>query len=241
MSVQDIAGLKVVKCRKYPIFLVFSTFGCLFPALSFAIVPPVNPLVGDWTAAGNGCRGTLKDPNSLSKVEVSVPNSSLPNSYVIKFTAHSMVLKTPLNTAQKSSLDPKELTQAAECSLRVALFPPTGKRIRNVTAFSKATVNKEKNFAGWVNSELSLGNQTIAETRIDYPATEVVRNRIEEFDLVPGRKEGQSIPISKCGQPRILAHNTIFAAERKQISDQSEIELGNNSTIEFKLDLEDCK
>ena len=227
----------------------FLSFVCLSQAAAFGAEIEKHDFIDDWNATGSGCRASKSDSKTSQLLEVTQPNQAMPNSFLIKFRPQSMKLETPEPTGTKLSGQhipigvPKEkaLTLAKECSLRVALFPPAGKRIKNVTAVSLANVTKSAPFPGWLSSELALGNQTLAELRIDYKEGENVRSRSEEIKLIPGRKEGQAVPQSRCGQPRILAHDTIFAAERKNVTDETLIELGNKGTIEIALDLENCK
>jgi hypothetical protein len=210
-----------------------------------------NPFVQDWSASGNGCRGG-QDKNGSAQLIVEKGNGGLENTYVLKLITRDLSLESPSPQVEKIERDEKNekneksvaketLSFGRECSLRVSLAPPAGKRIRNVTANSLAKVTKGPNFSGWVSSELGLGNQTVAAVRKNYSEKEDIRNRTEEFQLLPGRNEGMSVPVSKCGQPRLLAHDTIFAAQRQNFSDTVEMKLAGDYTIQITVDLEDCK
>ena len=224
--------------------------------------------VADWSANGSACKGGRGQDSQNVRLFIEEPTVILPHTLKLTFRLASMQLESPApfpgktlplqeivrenqnrenqyrenqNHENKVTNVSETLSFAKECSIRVALYPPKGKKIRNVVGVMTAVVSKAPNIKAWASADLMIGNATVSEQRFDYTAEEGFSRRHQEFLLVQGRTSKESMPVSRCGQPRLLSLDTIFAAERKSFQDKVEMALAEGGLVKVSVETESCE
>lgn len=205
---------------------------------------PLPALVREWSASGSGCRGGASNapgsspvpaaPNDV-RLEVIAPRRESPRTHVFRFQLGGYGLKLP-----SAGVLPAPLTVARECAIRIALYPRADERVSVAIARSSYRVSKPAGAAMWTQQDLSLGNTTVARSRTDFPAGEKLSNREGEVSLIPGRSAEESMPETRCGQPKLLSHDIIFVADRRSAADEYQAVLTEGGKVEITVETARC-
>ena len=202
------------------------------------VAPQVGEIFGEWFAAGSGCKATFRKPGDV-KLEV---QGLAEDGKAIRGRFHLDTFKLsspPDNPATSISF-------ARECSLRVQVKPPAGKRVRGASAKTRVVVSKDAPVRVQLQNILSLDTQKVGGSFLEIPAGERVGNRDYDLVLGKGRWEGmpeqvQTAPPYECGAMAVFGFDYTIIAHRKEKSDSALIRVGGGPrTLDFAVELEDC-
>jgi hypothetical protein len=136
--------------------------------------------------------------------------------------------------------DPTLLKFARECSIRLNINPPAGKKVTNITANTQFAVDKPEGTKLTALTELKIGNATLGKVQGDYSSMETIKGRDEVISLKPGTAADEQFPSLQCTEPKIIAFNYTFIAERGSASEDVNVKMTGAKTLEIEAELSDC-
>jgi hypothetical protein len=210
--------------------------------LSGAKASDPKPLVGEWLAAGSGCKGTESQPGNVRIL----PNAPTGASDLLASARRIPIVfeldgyrLRPLEQSAKGAT-PNLLHYARECALRVSLNPPSGMRIGSVTARASTELSKDKSSELVVNAVLKVGSLEIAQEQRLYDGSNVFRNRKETLELISGRRPDQVMPTLQCGESKIIGLDLTFLTKKQSKEALAEARVVDGGRVTIDVGLEEC-
>ena len=193
---------------------------------------------GDWYALGSGCKARKSAPGNVSFEGLASPGA--PNVVRGQFRLNDYKLESPPENAKTS------MTFARECSLRIGINPPEGKRIKSASARTKIVFSKAAKVNLQIQGLLYLGGDIVGKNYEEFPSGDVISNREQEVVVVSGKSTdspGTETPVNEipCGQSSLFGYDFTFIAGRNEKSDSALIKLAGDKLLEFAVELEPCQ
>ena len=199
-----------------------------------------NHFIYDWSAMGSGCRGRISALEGAPvnvRFHLSHPTPGSPSRYHLRFFLDKFKLESPVPKDQGQT----NLEFARDCAIRVALNPPSGKKIKYIEAQSFYTLSKSPDTEMATLASLSLGMSTLDTVRMDFPKSESFSSRQKELKLTPGPIPENSMPETKCGQSKLLGLDLLFYVNRPNELAKNSMVLTKDSKFDIFVELEDCE
>ena len=192
-----------------------------------------KPVLNEWFALGSGCRAKADLPGNV-KMEPLPQDPNRPNSYRVKFTFLDFQLKS-------DTADTKTMQFAKECAVRIAINPPSGKRISEVKATTSIVASKGTGATLDISSELKIGSTslgTVRKTLASSAKSEPVDERIE---LASGSSKDTSLPELSCGEGKVIGFDYSWIVKREHgQSSQLHVELSRDKSLILEASLDSC-
>lgn len=192
------------------------------------------PVLNHWFALGSGCRAKDDLPGDVS-MELLPQDPARPNTFRARFHLEKFRLD-PAALADRSLLK-----FARECSIRLNINPPKGKRITRVAATTAIAVDKAQGTKLTALSELKIGNATLGHDEAIYAPTELIQSKQSEVNLVPGTRLDEPFPDLLCAEPKIIGFNYTWLAERSAASEDVSVQLAGGKTLDIEAELSTCQ
>ena len=193
-----------------------------------------KPVLNHWFALGSGCRAKDDIPGDVT-VETLPADPLRPNVYRARFHLNDLKLASDANGAATP------VKFARECSVRLNINPPQGKKVTRVIA--NTSLVEQKSAAGKVTvvSELKIGNQMLGRTETVHEQGQSLTGKEEVISLVPGTKPDEQFPELECAEPKIISFNYTWLAERSSVKDEVHVTLGGAKTLDIEAELTSCQ
>ncbi len=191
------------------------------------------PVLNRWFALGSGCRAKDDLPGDVT-MELLPPESAQPNSFRARFHLGSLRL-APAELSDKTLLK-----FARECSIRLNINPPPGKKITKVTATTGYAVDKPAGAKVTILNELKIGNSTLGRHEATFMNDESVSEKAKSVSLVPGTRLDEPFPVLSCAEPKIIGFNYTWLGERTQASSTLDVQLSGAKTLDIEAELSAC-
>lgn len=190
------------------------------------------PEITDWGALGSGCRSRPAERSNVSieKVLQTAPNRA---SFLFRLRSYEIDGEKPISRESAAF--------ARDCSIRLALQPPKGTRIKSIDGETRLLVSKEKGFAFQVALALSTPRAQIGATALDYDKNVVLKNSEEIIQVVPiGGGLGGDIG-SGCNEARVLGLDLVLSNDRASFAPKLRAKLAGDQLVRFNVTLEACE
>lgn len=213
------------------------------------------PLVRDWGVLGNGCKkttaqvagGSALDVGAMRDVatEKSASGKDIPQKSSLEITLSLPdyeLLLTPKerkpNQKPKAG-GPDADSLASECSFRAGIYPPAGKRIKNVVARTRMEASKAKESQLLTYARLKIGADPIGSLTKPFESGAPLSAWREEIELLPGRNPEEAMPEIRCGEEKLLQLDLGFIGKLAG-GDNVSASLKPDRKVIFAIDFEDC-
>lgn len=203
------------------------------PATAFQTSAGDLPVLNRWFALGSGCRAKDDLPGDVT-MEMLPQDPMRPNAYRARFHLDR------LHLAPSLLADTSTLKFARECSIRLNINPPAGKKVTKVTATTGVAVDKPEGPKLTVLSELKIGNATLGRQESTFATSESVQSKESAITLVPGAKLDEQFPVLACAEPKIIGFNYTWIAERTAPSESVDVQLSGAKTLDIEAELSSC-
>lgn len=199
-----------------------------------AFPSPENlPVLNHWFALGSGCRA--KDDLAGDVTMELLPQDPMrPDVYRARFHLDRFHLDPGVLS------DKSLLKFARECSIRLNINPPAGKKVTKVTATTGVNVDKQEGTKLTVLSELKIGNATLGRQESKFETSESVQSKESVVTLVPGTKLDEQFPVLSCAEPKIIGFNYTWIAERSAATEDVAVQLSGAKTLDIEAELSSC-
>ena len=186
--------------------------------------------IEDWVALGSGCKGSLKEEGNVKIAMQKDPNQPL--RYVIDVTYEHYRLDGA------DPIRPENATFARECSLRLAMYPSSLHRIRQISAKTALSIDKSEGARALIRTRTALIQGDLASWSQEYEKNSAVKKN-EMIDLQPDIKGLEILKAIPCGKPKIVSFDTSFTNYRDNFTPTVDIKADPKGT-RIIIDLEGC-
>jgi hypothetical protein len=192
----------------------------------------VDPVFGDWFALGSRCRARPSQPGDV-ELEF-VPAKALePNLHVARF-------HMPAFQLGGEALDGGMAT-SSECSLRLAVNPGAGFRIRDVRAHTSLAGQRPLDSEVRLTEELKLGSFPIQTVRSSYSAGASARDIPVDVLLGTDTPGGAKHPLLACGENKLVAFDFTWLSRLGASKEPTHVGLAGEKTVDIDIVLEPCE
>ncbi len=215
--------------------LILGILGLLLAPNTQAAPTPAKKVLNDWYALGSACRAKHDLPGNVRMEEVSAP---LPQMNKVKFTLDNVALSSD----NPSKLSPLQFGK--ECSIRLNINPPAGKRLKRLIAITSLHASKAAEVDLLIHGELKLGAASLGHVQEISKVGQKISDKVIpiqfDTDLGPPSEGDQPMPELKCGEAKIIGFDYTFIAKRTSEKDAVLAEIGSPRTLEITAELENC-
>lgn len=194
---------------------------------------PEGPIFAEWIAQGSGCHAKSNNTGDVSMERIA-GGAGKNDFHMVRFHLDQLQLasaRMPPNTP---------LDFAKECSIRVQVMPPAGKRIKSLRAHTSVVSVKSAGTKLTLAGTLRIGAQVLGQKIVIQQATSEYAGE-ETFELAPGAAPDQSFPSLHCSEPKLGGFDFTWIAERHETTDKVFVEVSDDKVLEMVVELEDCK
>lgn len=190
-------------------------------------------VLNHWFALGSGCRAKDDVPGDVT-MELLPPDPLRPNIHRARFHLDRLHLDS-------GALSDKSLLKfARECSVRLNINPPPGKKVVGVKATTGIAVEKPQGTKLTVLSELKIGNTTLGHDESAFPSDTIVQSKKSVVELAPGTRMEERFPALTCAEPKIIGFNYTWMAERNAATETVDVQLSDAKTLDIEAELASC-
>jgi hypothetical protein len=191
------------------------------------------PVLNEWFALGSGCRAKSDQPGDVQHRALP-PDPARPNVHRVRFTLPSYVLDSD------ATVEGGTLKFGRECAIRVNVNPPEGMRIKDAAATTRVRASKGAGTELVLMSELKIGPSTLGARTATFGKGNAVSDAEEIFSFRSGQKPEEAMPTLKCAEPKILAFNYTWIADRTERADSARVHVGSDRSLDLEVELERC-
>jgi len=211
----------------------------LFAALVFsgaAAATEQKEVLNNWFALGSGCRARhdLAGDVKLEKFQEKKDDSEV-------YGAKIYFEKFQLSSDTPSLRSP--LLYGKECSVRININPPPGKRLKRLIAVSNVAASKNADSDLLLNGELKLGTLSLGNERLEYEKARVLDREVSPIfiDTQLAKLKGtEEMPVLGCGEAKIIGFDFTFVSQRETEQSKFKAELADGNPLEIRAELENC-
>ena len=187
--------------------------------------------IKDWMTIGSGCRGGLNRENLTGTNMTWVKDGKDRYKVTFDMGSHRLLGQKPIKKENPSF--------ARQCALRVAVYPKTGLRIKNLTVKTGIRVDKSKAGTAQVGVRLITGKGSLALKVREYKEN-VKKKDFWQVDLSPDKKGAEMLAGTGCEEAKVLGADINFQTIRKDFSGKVEIAYEKSNQVEMYIDVEKC-
>ncbi|MBP6217224.1 MAG: hypothetical protein KA436_01405 [Oligoflexales bacterium] len=214
-------------------FLVLSLAG--FAMGAPASDPTLN--LDKWIAAGSGCSEYKEDKEGhFQGIRLASRELDAANPMIHKFTfsmdSYMLLGNSPIHKNRASF--------ARECSIRLALRPSPGYRIKDLTMQTELSLHKSKGVSAELHSRLMTGTGILAQWGKIYPEKENILSRKLPLLLSTDEKGKQILSQEACGSEKLVGADLSFLNRRKSFKNRVEVQHSGAKELLISVEMETC-
>jgi hypothetical protein len=196
-----------------------------------AVERVVDPVFGDWFALGSRCRARASQPGDV-ELEIVPAAASAPGVHTARFHMPAFHLSTVVSDERPGT--------SSECSLRLAVNPGAGFRIRDVRARTRLVAQRPVDSEVRLTEELKLGSFLIGTQRASYSAGATDGDIATDVFLGTDAPGGARHPELACSENKLVAFDFTWLSRPGPSKQPIQVDLAGGKTVDIDVVLEPC-